>query len=291
MPTQVIEYWKHWSYVTVNLCLDIFNEPAQKNAKPKYICKSANVQHSWLAGLFLCTFACIMLTRCVCGVCASENCITSPHRTHVCVYSFSVCTVMTRRSDGCCEHKPESLEDRPATQAEKHALCTRDKPLHHFTSAAVGGADCPLPPPRILATAERPPGNASVNVTAFPSNDTAPFQINEMGHRKKNTVHHQILSSALQMSLETRSCFITVRLQSSSPLLSLGIWEHCPYAPLTPAAGWVFFAFFFFFKKRQEQNLSTHDTMPRYSMCCSASMWYTDTLTSSRACWIKKEYK
>ena len=147
-------------------------------------------------------------------------------------------------------------------------------------------------PPRILATAERPPGNASVIVTAFPSNDTAPFSINEMGHRKKNTVHHQILSSALQMSLETRSCFITVRLQSSSPLLSLGIWEHCPYAPLTPAAGWVFFlSFFFFFKKRQEQNLSTHDTMPRYSMCCSASMWYTDTLTSSTACWLKKGYK
>ena len=201
----------------------------------------------------LCWLKCVCVCVCVClCVCASENCITSQHRTHVCVYSFSVCTVMTRRSDGCCEHKPEPLEDRPATQAEKHALCTRDKPLHHFTSAAVGSADCPLPPPRILATAERPPGNASVIVTAFPSNDTAPFQIHEMGHRKKNTVHHQILSSASQMSLETRSCFITIRLQSSSPLLSLGIWEHCPYAPLTPAAGWgcFFFLSFFFFQEK-----------------------------------------
>lgn len=123
-----------------------FNELVQKNGKLSkaksstflatgpcfcffllHICMYVN---DWTV---LCLCECYHLTSSLSCMCIS-----------MCVF-LPVCAVMTRRSDRCCKHKPASLEDRPATQAEKHALCTQDKPLHHFTSATVGSADCPLP--------------------------------------------------------------------------------------------------------------------------------------------------
>lgn len=93
-----------------------FNELVQNNEKLSKVQCSAFL----LSGPFLCmqvnywTVLCFWefyhLTSSVSCMCLS-----------MCVF-FPVCTVMTRRSDRCCKHKPVSLEDRPATQAEKNTL-------------------------------------------------------------------------------------------------------------------------------------------------------------------------
>lgn len=185
-------------------------------------------------------------------MCASENSspplhdriwqrsTVSPRPSHACA---SVCVY----SSLCAQSWPEGQTDvvntsqcplriGPATQAEKHALCTQDKPLHHDTSAVVGDAHCPLSPLRVLATAERPPGNPSVIVMA--GRPMTSRRLNKWnGAQKEKYSASSNIKLSLTDELETRSCFISSRLQSSSPLLYLDIWEHCPYAPLTLTTG------------------------------------------------------
>lgn len=149
------------------------------------------------------------------------------------------CTVTTRRSDRCCEHRPASLEDWLATQEEEHFLCARDKPGHRSTSAVAENVDSQPPPPsqRALATAERPPGNPSVIVMAG-----RPMTARRLNKWTGAQTEKYSASSKIKHSntdeLETRSCFITSRPQR--PLLKLGIWELCPDAPLTLTTGFFF---------------------------------------------------
>lgn len=152
-----------------------FNELVQNNGKLSKM-QMFNLLYEWPIFVHAC-----QLPNSVCfweaPLCDGIwHCSTvSPHLSHACA-SVCVCTVMTRRSVRCCKHKPASLENQPAAQAEKHALCTQDKPLHHDTSAVVGNADCPLS--RWGATAERPPGNPSVIVMA--GRPMALYRLNKM---------------------------------------------------------------------------------------------------------------
>lgn len=157
----------------------------------------------------------------------------------------------------------------------KKTYSLHNKTLHHFKSTIVANNPLsPLSPPTlwILATAERPPGNPSH--IAFADHRMALCCLNKWNGAQiekccasSNMKHYNI------DKLEMRSGFITSRLQRASPH---SLWESGNTAHMLHWH-WLqacFFFFLFFFST--EQIMSTHDTVPRYSMCSSASLWHPD---------------
>lgn len=179
---------------------------------------------------------------------------------------------MTRRAGRCCKRKPVS---HAYYTTAKKTYSLHNKTLHHFKSTIVANNPLsPLSPPTlwILATAERPPGNPSH--IAFADHRMALCCLNKWNGAQiekccasSNMKHYNI------DKLEMRSGFIASRLQRASPH---SLWESGNTAHMLHWH-WLqacFFFFLFFFST--EQIMSTHDTVPRYSMCSSASLWHPD---------------
>lgn len=96
------------------------------------------------------------------------------------------------------------------------------------------------------------------------------------GAQKEKYSASSNIKLSLTDELETRSCFITSPLQSSSAPLSLGIWEHCPYAPLTLTTG--------FFSRKDRNRL-----WALMIQCQDAACVATPALDKQR--YLKKESK
>lgn len=141
------------------------------------------------------------------------------------------------------KNKPESLEEKSTAEGGKK-VCS----LHTSGAECVSSQErllerrsvsSQLLSLRILAVAAPPPGSPSVIVM-----DSHPFLLLCLNKLNGAQTEKYCAPSNVKLCktdyLETRSGFITRRLQCVRPLLSLGIWRNCPYAPLTPTTPFLF---------------------------------------------------